>query len=137
MDSALETAVIAAAVSISVSLISPAFTHQLWKSQKRKEQQLAIAARFATLIAEIAAGVDSREPKAIGKKSPAETELIGILYVIPVLFENEETVDRALTLLGRGPSKESPVLLRIELQGYLFAEALNTSFMKIVKLGER
>jgi hypothetical protein len=58
---------------------------------------LAIAARFATLIAEIAAGVDSREPKAIGKKSPAETELIGILYVIPVLFENEETVDRVLT----------------------------------------
>jgi hypothetical protein len=137
MDSTLETAVIAAAVSLSVSLISPAFTHHLWKRQKRKEQQLAIAERFAVLNAEMAAAVDTRDLKAVFEKSPAELELIGILYVIPVLFENEETVDRALTLLGRGSSKESPMILRMELQGYLFAEALNTSFKKIVKLGDR
>jgi hypothetical protein len=136
MDSALQTALvsasIAAIVSLSVAVFSPLFTHHLWKRQKRKEQQLAIAVRFCTLIAEIAAAAAVN--MASVNKSPAETELIGILYVIPVLFENEETVDRALTLLGRGRSEESPVILRIDLQGYLFAEALNISFKKIVKL---
>jgi hypothetical protein len=87
MDSGLETALvsasIAAVVSISVAVISPLFTHTLWKRQKRKEQQLALAERFAALCAQMAS-FDVLGPEGIGERRMAcKAELIGVLVVFP------------------------------------------------------
>ena len=119
MDSALETALIAAAVSLSVSLISPAFTHHLWKRQKLKEQQLAVAERFAAILA----GFPEDKPDEPIQLSWHFTSL---LVLIGTLFENEE-----LREVARGLARtEPPFTARLHarefgrLQTLLFEEAL-------------
>jgi hypothetical protein len=51
MDNGIEVAIISvsvsAIVSLSVTFISPWWTHKLWKRQKLKEQQLAVAERIS------------------------------------------------------------------------------------------
>jgi hypothetical protein len=137
MDSGLETALvsasIAAVVSVSIAFISPLFTHHLWNRQKRKEQQLAIAERYAVLRAEISASAHFSKPRVPFETSPARMELQGLLFVIPVLFKTEEVISRvhALGLQERGDQNKPLWMVRYELQAYLFAEALNVPFDKV------
>jgi hypothetical protein len=106
-------------------------THHLWKRQKRKEQQLAVAERYAVLRAEMSASVDFSDLKAAFKRTPAEMELQGLLFVIPVLFKTEEVVTYARRLQLPGDSNKPVWMVRYELQAYLFAEALNVPFDKV------
>jgi hypothetical protein len=137
MDNGLEVALVSASisavVSVSIAFISPLFTHHLWNRQKRKEQQLAVAERYAALRAEIAASAHFPKPRVPFETSPARMELQGLLFVIPVLFKTEEVISRVHALglqEGGGPNK--PVwMVRYELQAYLFAEALNLPFDKV------
>jgi hypothetical protein len=75
---------------------------------------LVLAERFAALCAQMA----SFDPEAMSPQQMAcRMEIIGILYVVPVLFEKKETVLRGLDLLAGKPSKNGVSLQRIELQG--------------------
>jgi hypothetical protein len=134
MDSGLETALvsasIAALVSLSVAIFSPLFTHHLWKRQKRKEQQLALAERFAVLRAELRTYDDNRDQGAWYKWANARTEMSGLLFVVQVLFEKDDVIIRAKKLRGV-QNPETIEVQRVELQTYLFAEALDVSFDKI------
>ena len=53
MNFALVSVLIPAIVALIVSMISPVFTHLIWRRQKRKEEQLVVAEHFAVLNAEI------------------------------------------------------------------------------------
>jgi hypothetical protein len=53
MNFALVSVLVPAMVALIVSMISPVFTHLIWKHQKRKEQQLTVAERFAALHSEL------------------------------------------------------------------------------------
>jgi hypothetical protein len=134
MDSALETAVIAAAVSLSVSFISPAFTHHLWKRQKRKEQQLAIAQRYFELRAQTSPSLYSAlfEGDQRLQAKQADVEMSGLLFLIPIFFKKKEVLVRAAGL--RGVTEPADNWIYFELQAFLFAEALNVPFEKVPDL---
>ena len=126
MNFALLSVFISATVSLVVTMISPVFTHLIWKHQKRTDQQLAIAERFAVLRAKLLFVVSPRHEERIN----AEMEMKGMLFVIPVLFERKEVAKRALELIGL----EDPVTVtmkQIELQAHMFAEAFDISLSKI------
>jgi hypothetical protein len=104
MDSALEAALvsasIAAVVSVSVAVISPLFTHHLWKRQKRKEQQLVVAERFTVLSAETMA---CAELEALREHQKRMTAVWG-RHLHPdsaLRLEADFTLDPAVRLLDR------------------------------------
>lgn len=127
MNFALVSVLIPAIVALIVSMISPVFTHLIWRRQKRKEKQLAVAERFAVLNAEMDA---HHHPEDIATR--AMNELSGILLVVPVLFKKKEVVRRARALTG--VHDPEAFMIRIELEAYLLAEALDLSFDEIVEL---
>jgi hypothetical protein len=130
MNSALEVALVSASISaivaVCVAIISPWFTHRLWMRQKRKEQQVAISSRYATLLDQIILSGQLR-------RTAIDVEFHGILFLIQVVFESSDVKDRARKLATGG---ESPDMDRIqaELMAYLFAEAHDLSFKTIPKL---
>jgi hypothetical protein len=143
MDSGLETALvsasIAAVVSVTVAIISPLFTHHLWKRQKRKEQQLAIAERYATFHAELSAydpGVHDESRRR--RYESLKLEMLGLLFVVNVLSEKAKVRtladDVQLSLISPNPPHSEPSISGekfFELQAYLFAEALDIPFSKV------
>jgi hypothetical protein len=143
MDSALEVALVSASissvVSVCVAVISPMFTHRLWKRQKRKEQQLAIAERFAVLFSEVVALENTSDLEQTSANElrfwSAQVEFRGLLYAIQVLFENSVITQRA-TDLWAGEDKVN-LLICAELQAFLFAEALDIPTSKIPTRGYR
>ena len=143
MDSGLETALvsasIAAVVSVTVAVISPLFTHHLWKRQKRKEQQLAVAERFAARTAEMVAStflnaVDS--VSAQREKDAARLEVMGILYLVPILFETSGSSMLAAELRNHPLSGQRALNKIRDLQVALFAEALDLPYQRSTESGE-
>ena len=144
MDNGLETALvsasIAAVVSVSVAVFSPLFTHHLWKRQKRKEQQLAVAERFAAVFSEFVAlarfdmGDSSWKAADVARFETIRTEFHGILYSVFVLFDSDVSKRRAEDLMF---AKKIGTLECAELQSFLFAEALDLSTKAIPTMGRR
>jgi hypothetical protein len=131
MNFALVSVLIPAIVALIVCTISPLFTHYLWKRQKRSERKLAVAERYAVLNAEVEAHLHPEDFAARGRLSAAKNEMLGLLFVVPVLFQKKEVVIRAKALRGGVRNPETIARQRIELEAYLFAEALDVSFDKI------
>jgi hypothetical protein len=135
MDNGLEVALvsgsISAVVSVCIAVISPLFTHHLWKRQKRKEQQLAIAQRYVVLRAQTSPSLHPQllESDQRLQFKQAQVEMKGLLFLIPILFEREEIIDRADGLL-----KPADTWIYFELQAFLFAEALDVPFEKAPNL---
>jgi hypothetical protein len=144
MDSGLETALvsasIAAVVSLSVAFFSPMLTHHLWKRQKRKEQQLSVAQRYAYVFAErVAFGRFDMSDSSWSAADDARFETVkvefhGILYSVQVLFDSEVIRKRAQDLML---TERISMLECAELQAFLFAEALDISTKKIPTMGRR
>jgi hypothetical protein len=142
LENALVTASIAADVSLIVAVFSPLFTHHLWKRQKRKEQQLALAERYSALMATstvIHKTIHETSPPLF--RLPEEPEFSRLLFVILVLFQSTEVVGRAGSMLyptemGKSPALvlDEPWEIFVTLQGYLFAEALDVPFEKVPPL---
>jgi hypothetical protein len=66
--------------------------------------------------------------------SAAEMEMRGLIFVVPVLFEKQQVIDRALSLMAGNDGSEKPRGVKYyELQGYLFADALDIPFDKLLK----
>jgi hypothetical protein len=120
MNIALETALIAAAVSLSVSLISPVVTYHIWKRQKRREQELAVAERFAAILT----GFPENEPD---EPIPLSWNFTSLLVLIGTLFENEELREVAIGLARTEPPFTTRHHAREfgRLQALLFEEALD------------
>jgi hypothetical protein len=119
MDSGIEAALISVSVSLAVSFISPWWTHKLWKRQKLKEQQLAVAERFAAVLA----GFPEDRPDEPLQLSWHFTSL---MVLIGTLFKNRELREVAVGLVRTEP----PLTCRLHarefgrLQALLFEEAL-------------
>jgi hypothetical protein len=122
MDSGIEAVIISASVSafvsFTVSIISPWWTHHLWKKQKLREQQLAVAERFAAILAKFPDGPD--------EAVPFSWSFTGLMVLIGTLFKNKEVRAVAQHLVKTEP----PFTPRLhakefgELQALLFEEAL-------------
>jgi hypothetical protein len=144
LENALVTASIAAGVSLIVAVFSPLFTHHLWKRQKRKEQQLALAERYSALMATstvIHKTFRKTSPPLFGLPEEEEPEFRRLLFVILVLFQSTDVVGRAGSMLyptemGKSPALvlDEPWEIFVTLQGYLFAEALDVPFEKVPPL---
>lgn len=123
MDSGIEVAIISvsvsAIVSFSVTFISPWWTHKLWKRQKLKEQQLAVAERFAAILA----GFPKDRPD---EHIEFSWRFTGLMVLIATLFKNKDVLAVAKHLVRTEP----PFTPRLhakefgELQTLLFEEAL-------------
>jgi hypothetical protein len=107
------------------------FTHRFWKRQKLKEQQLAVAERFSVLRQELLASSGIQEGDAFVRSVHAREEMAGLLYMVPVLFEKKEVVTRVDDLKHLRIVDNNIHGQRVELQCYLFAEALDLPFDKI------
>jgi hypothetical protein len=106
----------------------------VWKHQKRKEQQVAIAERYAVLLNQLIASdnftrLRDRSLEDAFRLSATDIEFRGMLFVIQVLFESDDVKKRAREVAEGGDSAG-----RATLMAYLFAEALNLPFSKIPKL---
>ena len=90
----------------------------------------AIAERYAVLRAAASGGIfrnpleDSAPTKASDRK-----EFEGLLYIIPVLFQSAEVIDR-VAILGQ-PGTTTVLRIQYELQAHLFAEALDLPFTTV------
>jgi hypothetical protein len=63
--------------------------------------------------------------------SAEKNEMLGLLFVVPVLFQKKEVVSRAKALRGGVRNPETIPRQHIELEAYLCAEALDVSFDKV------
>jgi hypothetical protein len=137
MKSVLLPAIVSLVVSLVLIYLSPWFTHLVWKKQKRKEQQLAIADRFAKLSYDLnivrdscPGPEDTRE--VFFEKSSLFLEQNALILLIRVLFDHKRTVNaeqrfRDLMLTDM-PDVNRMHILRSELMACLFAEALEIPF---------
>jgi hypothetical protein len=137
MEQVLIPAFVSAIVALIISFLSPRFTHTMWKRQKRKEQQVAVAERYAVLLTQLIASdnltfLRDRSVAEALRLTPTEIEFRGMLFVIQVLFESDNIKRRAREVAEGG---ETAVRMRAELMAYLLAEALDLPFDKIPKLG--
>ena len=91
----------------AVAFLSPRFAHLVWKKQKRREQQIAVAEKFERLFSDIHISGNIR-PKPTGEKATDERLLIiesrfweqQALFILTwVLFEREDTLALATQLM--------------------------------------
>jgi hypothetical protein len=102
-----------------VTFISPWWTHKLWKRQKLKEQQLAVAERFAAILA----GFPEDRPD---EPIAFSWRFTGLMVLIGTLFKDKDVLAVAKHLVKTEP----PFTPRLhakefgQLQTLLFEEAL-------------
>ena len=106
-------------------VIAPLVSHRIWKKQKLRDQQLAIAQRFASLLSTMMSYEALISTVEYDHKwGSTLSEFLGILKTIQVLFKREGIG----TLAARLPPEKDRMLdgaKGAELQARLFAEALN------------
>jgi hypothetical protein len=135
MSTVILPAVISAIVSWTIMYFGPRFNFNVWKKQKRKEQQLAIADHFAKIIVNpYNMGYDNydNDHKTWLAAEEVKWERMSVLTQIAVLFERPETRKVAKKMNSSGPSKDDDSrvialtnLMMFDLAANLFAEALD------------
>lgn len=133
LEVALVSASISAVVSLSVAVGSPLLTHTLWKRQKRKEQQLAIAQRFSALYSDYLVwkdkGAGAKTIEELAPINPSWFEFTGVLYLAQVMFIRPEVIQLANTLMQ--DVDRIDFMTVTQLQAHLFAEALDIPANKV------
>ena len=130
------TVVLSLLSALIVAFLSPKFGYFVWRKQRRREQQLALADRFAKLNSDLRIignlkprpkeGESSSERHAVDAAAPF-LEQNALLSLIFVAFERKHTLESALMLkraVDAGTAFQSIYSLRVDLLARLFAEAL-------------
>jgi hypothetical protein len=135
LTSIVVPAIVSLVVALVVSYFGPRFNFPVWRRQKRKEQQLAIAERFAKISASpYSVGYDNYDSnhETWLRAQELRQERQTLLFLIPVIFEDAKTwelVTRVTILIDAldGWTKITPegYLLLIQVGARLFAEALD------------
>jgi hypothetical protein len=132
-------AVTSAVVALLVFALTPYMNLVVWKKQKRKEQQLAIAKRFAELSANQYARWGSSSAEVFAGEDEMHTTLWeqeGLLLLIPCIFKTpavkqcanwlaETLKETPPTNIEKFQTYRGSVEMRNDLQAMLFAEALD------------
>jgi hypothetical protein len=122
----------AVTVAVLAAFLNPTFQHAVWKKQKLREQRIVIAERFAA----INAGFRFSSPQEVEPNWGGILEMDGLLRLVEVLFERDETKkagsglrlwldSHGMLLTGELPISQfmEMLRLRVELLARLFAEA--------------
>lgn len=140
--SAILLSIISAIISgTAVAFLSPRFAHSVWKKQKLREQQVAVAEQFAKLFSDLHIAGNLRPVPSLDEGSmEIESrfhEQRALFILAFVLFDWEDTLSFGIKLLKliNDNSHDFQALssLRAEFLARMFAEALDISPEKITK----
>lgn len=134
------TSVAASTVAgVVVAFLAPRFQHSVWKTQRLREQRIAVADRFA----KIAFSTDTFSLSRSVESATGYLEQSALLALIQVLFEDPEALRAATafkavfdcTPTSSASTEELRQLraLRVHLLALLFAEAFNISTDKLTR----
>src|ERR1039457_4617442 len=123
----------------AVAFLSPRFAHSIWKKQKLREQQVAVAEQFANIFSDlhIAGNIVPKPSHDEGSMKIASRfyEQYSLFILAFVLFEREDTLslgNRLLKMVNDGSHDFKTLYsLRTEFLAHMFAEALGISTEKI------
>jgi hypothetical protein len=119
------TIVVSLGCSVVVAYLTPQFSHFAWRKQKRREQQLEIAERFAQSNSNL--WLASNTPSAgLVDMDNARIAQNALVLLIVMLFDDEDTLSLIAELRKKIASddEEGDVVLRMRIAPRLFAEAL-------------
>jgi hypothetical protein len=134
------TSVLASTVTgVVVAFLAPHFQHSVWKTQRLREQRIAVADRFAkTAFSTVTFSLSQSVESITGY-----LEQSALLALIQVLFNDTETLqtatafksafDRMPTSSASSEDLKQLHALRIQLLALLFAEAFDISTDKLAR----
>ncbi|HSY03627.1 MAG TPA: hypothetical protein VK819_15800 [Acidobacteriaceae bacterium] len=133
------TVAVSLACSVVVAYLSTHFTHLVWGKQKRREQQLAVAERFANIRLQfyVYANIDPKTTEERLKIAPARVEQDSVLMLICTLFKRRDTILWTIKLRRAINEHRTDIevmhRLRLDITVGLFAEALGISMNEVSK----
>lgn len=141
------TIAISGATAIVVAFLGPRFQHFIWRTQKIREQRIAVAERFAKIGTALSIFAHSSRRDIANRDELLETgslylEQFSILVLVRVLFDDPQTLascDALKAALDETTPDTASVenvgklhALRVQLLACLFAEAFGVSTKKLI-----
>ncbi len=123
---------------VVVAFVTPRFGYPIWRKQQRRQQQIALAERFANLGSNLYVITNSKphptQGARVSENIAALLEQNSLLVQIYVLFEDKDTLALALrlrTAIDNNTDFQSLHTMRVDLTARLFAEAFEVSAVDI------